>query len=252
MHRGGSRPEALYLFDADPDLARDIPAGEYEEARRRAVARIVEIDGPRWDPAALAAQVAPGWRGLYLADGLLVRRVAVAQRVSCELLGPGDIFRPWDEDGDHEPLAVTVDWLVLRPTRVGVLDAPFALRVARWPSINAAMMARVAARARHLAIAAAVTHLPRTYARILLMFSLLAERWGTVTLDGIVIRLPLTHEVLGMVVGSHRPTVTIALQRLGREGLIIRQASDRWLLTGKALERLEAGRLDQTIRIESD
>ena len=34
--------------------------------------------------------------------------------------------------------------------------------------------------------------------------------------------LPLTHEVLAMLVGAHRPTVTIALQRLSRAECLIR------------------------------
>ena len=39
--------------------------------------------------------------------------------------------------------------------------------------------------------------------------------------------------------GAHRPTVTIALQRLTRAGYLIRESTDRWLLTKWAIERLE-------------
>ena len=42
-----------------------------------------------------------------------------------------------------------------------------------------------------------------------------------------------------MLVGSHRPTVTIALQKLAREGLLIRESSNRWLLTKHAIDRLD-------------
>jgi DNA-binding IclR family transcriptional regulator len=42
-----------------------------------------------------------------------------------------------------------------------------------------------------------------------------------------------------MLIGAHRPTVTIALQRLTRAGFLIRERSDRWLLTNGAIEALE-------------
>jgi hypothetical protein len=154
------------------------------------------------------------------------------------LFGPGDLTRPWDEDGEYAPLAVTVDWLILQPALVAVLDDRFALRVARWPSITATILQRVAARARKLAIFQAVTHLPRTHARILLLFWLLAERWGAVSTAGVVVKLPLTHQVLAMLVGSHRPTVTLALQKLARRELLVRESSSRWLLTQKGIDCL--------------
>lgn len=226
------------LLDVDPDLGEAVPPEELEEARRRSQVQVLEIDGNRWDPEQVARLAGPGWLGLFVVDGLLVRRVSVAGRTACEIFGTGDLTRPWDEDGEYEPLAITVDWLVLKPTRVALLDRSFALRVARWPSISARLLQRVASRARHLALTQAVTHLPRTHARLLLLFWLLAERWGTVSREGVVVRLPLTHQVLAMLVGSHRPTVTIALQKLTRAELLIRQSSHRWLLTNHAIESL--------------
>jgi DNA-binding IclR family transcriptional regulator len=52
------------------------------------------------------------------------------------------------------------------------------------------------------------------------------------------VTLPLTHETLAMLVGSRRPTVTIALQRLARAGLLTREHNHRWLLTTRAIELL--------------
>jgi len=134
------------------------------------------------------------------------------------------------------PIAVT--WLVLRPSRLAVVDTDVALRLAPWPSITSRLLARVAQRARYLALTQAVTHLPRTHPRLLMLFWLLAERYGHVGPDGVHVTLPLTHEVLAMLVGSHRPSVTIALQRLARAGLLTREGSDRWLLTNRAIEVL--------------
>ncbi|HZU40082.1 MAG TPA: helix-turn-helix domain-containing protein [Solirubrobacteraceae bacterium] len=239
MDRLDAPRHTVSLLDADPDLGDAIPAAEFEEARRRAVAQIVEVDGPRWNPHGVCASAGPGWVGLFVVDGLIVRRVSVAGRMACEIFGLGDLTRPWDEDGEYAPLVIDVDWLVLKPTQLALLDRNFALRIARWPSISAKLMQRVAGRARHLALTQAVTHLPRTHARLLLLFWLLAERWGSVTPEGVVVKLPLTHQVLAMLVGSHRPTVTIALQKLSRADLLLRESSQRWLLTNRAITHLQ-------------
>ena len=148
-------------------------------------------------------------------------------------------MRPWDTDGEYAPLPISVSWLVLQETRLAVLDAAFALRLAQWPSITGRIVSRVAQRARYLALTQAVTHLPRASARLLILFWLLAERWGRVGPDGVSVTLPLTHEVLAMLIGAQRPTVTIGLQRLRRAGFLIREQSDRWLLTNRGIECLE-------------
>jgi CRP-like cAMP-binding protein len=227
------------LLDEDPDLALGVPVDEEGLARARAVAAVMEIDPPAWDTAELAARAEPGWLGLFVLDGLLLRRVEVGRRSACELLGPADLIRPWDTDWEYPPLPISVEWLVLKPTRVAILDTAFALRIARWPTITSRIVSRVAQRARYLTLSQAVTHLPRAYVRLLILFWLLAERWGRVGSEGVYVTLPLTHEVLGMLIGAHRPTVTIALQRLTRAGFLIRERSDRWLLTNAAIEALE-------------
>jgi DNA-binding IclR family transcriptional regulator len=71
-----------------------------------------------------------------------------------------------------------------------------------------------------------------------MLFWLLSDRWGAVTPDGVRVTLPLTHETLAMLVGSRRPTVTLALQRLARAGLLMREPGHSWLLTNRAIELL--------------
>jgi CRP-like cAMP-binding protein len=229
----------VVLFDEDPDLSAGIADQQLAAARRQAQAAVLEIEGPTWDTADIREAATDGWLGLFVLEGLMLRRVTVGKRPACELFGPGDVIRPWDADGDYSPLPITVDWVVLEPGRLAVLDGAFALRVARWPSITSRLMSRIAQRARYLALTQAVTHLPRTYSRLLILFWLLAERWGRVRPDGVSITLPLTHEVLAMLVGAHRPTVTTALQRLAHAGLLTREGADRWLLTTLAIESLE-------------
>ncbi len=238
MNRLDAPRNTVCLLDVDPDLGAAISADEYEEARRRSLASVLKVEGSRWDPTEIPRPPGTDWLGLFVVEGLLVRRVSVAGRSACELFGTGDITRPWDEDGDYDPLVIDVDWMVLRPTRLAVLDGNFALRTARWPSISARLLQRIAGRARTLALTQTVTHLPRAHARLLLLFWLLAERWGSVSRDGVVVKLPLTHEVLAMLIGSHRPTVTIALQKLARAGLLVRESNERWLLTDHAMAAL--------------
>jgi CRP/FNR family transcriptional regulator, cyclic AMP receptor protein len=238
--REPSRPalQRVTLLDADPDLADGVPAQELAAACHQSVVRVLKLDGPSWNPEPIVRHSAPGWLGIYQLDGLMLRRVNVGTRSACELLGPGDIFRPWDSDGDYDPLPISLDWLVVRPTRLAILDANFALRVARWPTVTGRICGRIAQRARHLALIQAVTHLPQAHPRLLMLFWILADRWGTVTPAGVRLTLPLTHETLAGLVGSRRPTVTIALQRLHRAGLLNRERHDSWLLTRRAIELL--------------
>lgn len=226
------------LLDTDPDLAGGLDAAELEVARRQAVATVIELEASNWNPNKIDKAGKEGWLGLFLVDGLMIRRVTVGNRAACELFGPGDLIRPWDTDGEYAPLPISVDWHVLKPTQLAVLDTAFARRIGRWPSITSRIVGRVAARARYLALTQAVTHLPRVFARLLILFWLLAERWGRVGPEGVHITLPLTHEVLAMLVGARRPPVTIALQRLSRTGLLTRERQDRWLLTNLAIKRL--------------
>lgn len=228
----------MVLLEADPDLGDGLEQEQFRLARAQSVVDVIELESSGWDPNEIDREGKEAWVGLFLVEGLMIRRVTVGQRAACELFGPGDLFRPWDSDGEYEPLPISVDWHVLKPTRLAVLDAAFSLRIVRWPSITNQIVGRVAQRARYLALTQAVTHLPRVYARLLIFFWLLAERWGRVRPEGVHVTLPLTHAVLAMMVGASRPAVTVALQRLSRAGLLLRERQDRWMLTNLAIERL--------------
>lgn len=230
--------QRIGLLDADPEFAAGLSGSDLAEAGRRAVAAVLELDPPDWNPDDVRAVADDGWLGLLVVDGLMVRRVTVGKRPACELFGPGDLIRPWDTDGDYDPLPISVDWLILTRSRVALLDTAFSLRIAPWPTITSRLVSRVAQRARYLALTESVTHLPRVHSRLLVYFWLLAERWGRVTPDGVHVSLPLTHDILAMLVGARRPTVTAALQRLARSGLLVREHRDRWLLTQRAVDAL--------------
>lgn len=231
--------QIVALLDVDPDLGAGLGEDDLQLARRHAVASVLELEPSDWDTRVICERATKGWLGLFVVDGLLLRRVRVGGRFACELLAAGDLVRPWDSDADYEPLPISVDWIVLRRSRLAVLDTAFVIRCARWPTINGQIVARLAQRARSLALTQAVTHLPRANARLLILFWLLAERLGKVGPDGVHITLPVTHDVLAMLVGAHRPTVTVALQGLARAGLLIRAERDLWILTHRAIELLD-------------
>lgn len=238
MEKLGGHPTIVSLFAIEPELGLSIPAAERPLARQCSAIRVLWLSGRSWDPSPINAAATPGWLGLLVVEGLVLRRVTVAARTACEIFGPGDVLRPWDDGADYAPLLTTVDWLMLAPTRVAVLDHQVMLHLARWPCVASALTERTAARARYLALFAAMTQVPRVNVRLLLIFWVLADRWGTVTPDGVVITLPLTHELLAVLAGCRRPTVSIALKRLSDAELLIRRSHDRWLLTHLAMEAL--------------
>jgi CRP-like cAMP-binding protein len=53
--------------------------------------------------------------------------------------------------------------------------------------------------------------------------------------------VPLTHEFLGLMLGAHRPGVTIALQALEKAGLITTRRSHITIVDRKALEKNSNG-----------
>jgi DNA-binding MarR family transcriptional regulator len=228
----------VHLLDIDPDLANGLTSQEIPLARAQTLARVIRVDRPMWSPEEISRWAAPDWLGLFVVSGVLIRTVHVQSRVACEVFGPGDLFRPWDADGEYAPLVVTLGWRVPRTTQLALLDADFAHRVAKWPSIVAELISRVARRARALALNHAASHLSHAHMRLTILFWLLGERWGRVGTEGITITLPLTHETLAMLVGVRRPSVTIALKRLSDAGMLERRASDQWLLTNRAVASL--------------
>ena len=74
-------------------------------------------------------------------------------------------------------------------------------------------------RARAAGFLRAVTHLTRVDDRLLVLMWFLAERWGRVRPEGVVVPLKLTHQLLAALVGAKRPSVTTALGELTAAGL---------------------------------
>jgi len=99
---------------------------------------------------------------------------------------------------------------------------------------------RLEAQRARLAVQGLVGHLPRAEHRVLFVLGHLADRWGKVVPDGVLLPLPLTHDVLGQLSAARRSTVTIAVNMLESEGLIRRPDDGSWLLTPEAARALDA------------
>jgi CRP/FNR family transcriptional regulator, cyclic AMP receptor protein len=232
----------ISIVDADPDLAELLDAHELERARRDALTRVQNLSPGEWDAGA-AREADVHHRGFLIVDGLLSRDVQVLGRSCTELIGPGDVMRPWrwDDEGSH--VQAEVGWKVLESSRLAVLDHGLVVRLAPWPQLGLELFNRGTRRAHHLAIALAIAHHQRVEDRLLLTLWHLAERWGRVARDGIVLPLPLGHQRLAHLVGAHRPTVTTAMGELARAGAISRRDNGDWVLHGSPPQQLRHHRL---------
>jgi CRP/FNR family cyclic AMP-dependent transcriptional regulator len=220
----------------DPDLAGDLTDWRLEEAKRRCLAADVIVDAGAWTPGPEAEAARRGF-GLLILEGLVLRRVGAPLRYAAELVGPGDLLRPWPHDGEDVTLPFDVQFRVLERTRFAILDEAFAERAAPFPQIALALLARSMQRSRTLAMNMAIVHYPEVRARLLLMLWHLADRWGRVTPEGVRIPLRLRHHMIADLIAVRRPSASSALQRLTREGLV--QRDDHGLiLHGDVLDTL--------------
>lgn len=229
----------IALLEHDPDLAEDLRPEQAIIARRHVVVDVVEYPAGEW-AIPLEQFRHEANLGLLIIEGLLARQVTVGAYTCAELLGPGDVLQPWLRIGPNESVATEVDWEAAEPFRAAVLNRDFCLRVARWPEITAAVARRLMQRAHWLAFHLAVCGLRRVDERLLLVLWHFADRWGTVTRDGIRVNIKLTHDLLAAVVGARRPSVTTALGRLAEEGRLRPQPRSRWLLLGQPPVQLRA------------
>jgi hypothetical protein len=236
----GRQPVAL--IDADPDLEAVVASEDRERARREVRARIARLTPGAWDVAA-AHEPDQHHRGFLVLDGLLTRQVEVIGRRCVELLGPGDVLRPWqwDEEGSH--VRAEIGWQVLEPTDMAVLDNGLVERMRPFPQLGVELFTRGTRRAHHLAVALAIVHHQRVEDRLLLTLWHLAERWGRVGTDGVVVPLPLGHQRLADLVGARRPSVTTALGELARDGSLSRRDDGAWILHGPPPRELRHHRL---------
>ncbi|MFL5864554.1 MAG: helix-turn-helix domain-containing protein [Solirubrobacteraceae bacterium] len=217
-----------WVLREDPELAEAIESSRRSQAMEALIAREVRIPRGAW--AGRTIPIDDGI-GLLVLEGVMLHRVGIDGRFGAELVGEGDVLRAVHQDLDNATLPLTVEWLILEPSRVAVLDERFVRQLARFPQVAGRLFARSVLRSRSLAVNMAIVHQARVDVRLHLLFWQLAGRWGRVRSDGVLLPLRLTHMVLADLVAARRPTVTSALSDLSRRGLV-RAVADGWLLSG--------------------
>src|SRR5215207_3980011 len=152
------RTEQITLLKSDPDLGALLAEPRRSEAERRLLVSTHRLGVGPWDVTRLAGASADH-------IGLLV-----IDHVSAELLGPGDLIRPWQAASKSELLPVDAEWSVLSPATLAVLDRRFAAEAAQYPELTAALFDRLSERSLRLATTQAISQLTRVDRRLKALF----------------------------------------------------------------------------------
>jgi CRP-like cAMP-binding protein len=188
----------------------------------------VRLGAGAWRPETLTPEMRRAF-GLVVYEGLIVRELDLAGTLTADLLGPGDIVAVGSAG---EPLLATGEhWHVSARATIAILDDRVIPALHAWPVLSSRLIARAARQAARAAEQRAISQLPRVELRIRALLWHLAERWGRMTSSGVIVPLELTHGALGHLVGARRPTVTLALSELAREGAVVRREDGAWLLS---------------------
>jgi CRP/FNR family transcriptional regulator, cyclic AMP receptor protein len=211
------------LVEVDGELAHAIPEPEREQAAQVRLP-IREI----WpgDPLELQG----GDLGLLVVSGLAWSEVRVGPGCTPQLLTAGALILNATPVSDFVEANVRI--AALSPVCVAGIRMDFMRTLARWPSMAVVLASRLGEQQHDLAVQAALGQLPRVEDRILAFLWRLAERCGTVGTEGVRVPLQLTHERLGLCVGSQRSTVSLALTTMRDRGLLDRDGDGAWLLFG--------------------
>jgi CRP/FNR family cyclic AMP-dependent transcriptional regulator len=224
------------ILEVDPELGLRVPVAQIAQARRSLVAPLRALE-PGFH-AVPPEESGRGYLGYLIVEGLVARNLVLAGHTSTELLGEGDFLQPWLAPRDDGLVRHAVVWRIVDPVKLAVLDERFARALNEWPQVTQALLERALRRTHGMAIHQALLQLSPAETRLLVLFWHLAERWGRVSRGGIVLRLHLTHELLGQLVGCQRASVTTALKHLIASGLVVRRADASWLLTGTPPDEL--------------
>lgn len=210
-----------------PDVAERLDREVRDVAER---ALVVPLLSAR-DQDLTAALEAVDAFDFVLVEGTVLKETTLASHSALELLGPGDVLAPPVSATRQVELRGVSRYLALGAVSVAVLGVRFRRVASRWPQVSDFLHGQIADQAHRASIHLAILHLPRAEDRILAVFADLGDRFGRVSPDGILIDLPLSHDLIGRLTACRRPTATIALQLLDDQGLLTRLAADSWKLS---------------------
>lgn len=221
------KAKIIQLLDLDPDLAEGLSAEERAIAARALPVPVASLRKGPWHPNGGPPE--PGQLAYLIVDGLLVRRIEVGAGSSIELLGRGELLRPWQEDTSS---FCASSWEVVEPTSLARLGPELLPNLGRWPELVSNLLARGIRRSRALAADAAAANIIGLEERLLTALWQLAETWGESRADGVHLSIRLPHRLLAELMGARRPSITTALAELKRSGRLGRGAGGYWVLRG--------------------
>ena len=217
------------LIEHDPELFAGLDGKALEDARE-AIVPAWQMEEGTWNPPVIVPNRVPF--GLLLLSGFLSCETVLPEASSIEVLGPGDPLRPWVRPADGN-VDARMEWEALETCVIAALDVRFGSVALRHPAIITTLMDRYVARSTWSAVHLAVCHIVGLDKRLETMLWHLAERWGRVSANGVILPLRLSHEFLAKLVGVRRPSVTSAISRLRHEGVVERRPDGSWLLHGR-------------------
>jgi CRP/FNR family transcriptional regulator, cyclic AMP receptor protein len=232
----------VLVLSVDPGLAEDMAPSRRRQAEQASAAPVRVASVGRWefepnpDPTAL---------GVLILRGMVVLRIGFAGSTHLELVGAGDVLNPWSISTETS-LQAQASVHVVRSGGVAVLDRRFVERMTPWPEVIAALMRRHIRRIRRMAVQASILSLPRVDERLEYTLWRLAEQFGSMTREGLHVRLPFTHRELAEMIAARRSTVTLAVNRLVAEDRVRRPGRNQWLLPHHELTRLRAPVADES------
>jgi CRP-like cAMP-binding protein len=226
------------LLKVDGQLGQGLAERERELAERALVAPAMRLPAGSWDPTPLAHHGRSAL-GLVLVAGTVSQTLTMAGRTTSHLFGPGDVLRPWADSAIGAPGLSSSTWTVLSPAVVALFDRRLIALAARWPSVLVELSVRCSRQINRVALQVAIARIPRIDDRLLVLFWRIAQRWGRMTPEGVLIPLPLTHEAIASLVAASRPPVSTALAQLARDGML-RRTREGWVLSREIEARLAA------------
>ncbi len=182
----------------------------------------------RWDPDSAISDGVEAPFAALVVEGLMTRERAIATATSAEIIGPGDVLDPWSQERGTLPGGEI--WTVIVPAKIAVLDRRFLLGVRRWPLLAVRLVQRVSEQNTRISTHVAINSIRQVEQRILAMLWQLADLYGKVRPDGVIVPLRLSHQAIGHLVGAQRPTVSLALGALSERKLIRTEGKGGFLL----------------------
>lgn len=223
----GESEGTVRLLDAEPSLARGIERRDLDGAREKLIADVRKVEPGVWEDARRKPS-SPLFLGYLILEGAFTREIVVSSRPSIELLGPGDLIRPWVVPRALDTMHVTDQWSLLSIGHIAVINEDFHRQAQAYPTILTVLMDRVVARARWLGFQVALSQLTRIDHRLLLTFRYMAERWGVEEPRGVKIPIRLSHRSIAALIGARRPKVSSEITNLTEQGLIEQAQDGSW------------------------